>query len=254
MKNKLKNIVMLVVSLVIAVSFSIPTFAAGDRANTNDNLSNYSSDWTYWSQGASKYWGMRKYGCRVVSQAKMLKEAGIITASSFNPDEYFEWCIINNKYVNANNMKEQTEGRGPVDYAKVKGKSISYGGQINFGNKSKEEKCKEVMNYINSGYYVILGCTAHHAYVGRDRSLSAGTPVILDSWSSWSYNTSSVQKYINYNLVNFSYFRIYSVGNTKDLPIKDVPSQSEVLLPAKNDKVKFSNIKANIGVQGVQTR
>ena len=245
MKNKLKNIVMLVVSLVIAVSFSIPTFAAGDRANTNDNLSNYSSDWTYWSQGASKYWGMRKYGCRVVSQAKMLKEAGIITASSFNPDEYFEWCIINNKYVNANNMKEQTEGRGPVDYAKVKGKSISYGGQINFGNKSKEEKCKEVMNYINSGYYVILGCTAHHAYVGRDRSLSAGTPVILDSWSSWSYNTSSVQKYINYNLVNFSYFRIYSVGNTKDLPIKDVPSQSEVLLPAKNDKVNFSNIKAS---------
>ena len=188
--------------------------AASLPKNTSNTEDKYDGNWIYWSQGASKYWGMRDYGCRMVAQSKLLMEMGIAEGAEFDPDAYFDWCA-GNGYVDRNSMRELHCGQGPGAYAATLGKDLSYKGQIGLSG-SRDSKASQVMSYINKGYYVILGCGAHHAYVGREASIKAGTPVIYDSWSGYSYNDAVIQKYTSYSLKNFAYFWIFS--RDKNIP------------------------------------
>ncbi len=212
--KKTKRLVTFLLVLCFMFNFSMLASAAKLPPNTDENANAYSNDWVYWCQGASRYWGMRGYGCRMVAQSKLLVEAGIVQTSNFNPDVYFEWCKSNG-YINGSTMCELRCGQGPGAYAKTLQKSLTYTKQVSlYGSKS--ERAAQIMSYINDGYYVILGCTAHHAYVGRNASLNAGTPIIYDSWSGYSYNTATVQNYTSYTLVNFSYAWLFNTGEAKE--------------------------------------
>ena len=59
--------------------------------NTSSTSNKYSGAWQYWSQGASKYSGMRSSGCRVTAFAKLLREAGYGIG---NPDDFLIWELI----------------------------------------------------------------------------------------------------------------------------------------------------------------
>lgn len=195
-------------------------------SNPNSGADKYDSNWIYWSQGASKYGGkMQSSGCRVVAQAKLLKETGIVTAptSQFNPDTYIEWAYKNGffgdgkqhftKYIGE---ITKTAGKAPVEYAKTLGKTLTLEKIVDLSGNNATD-VKTVMDYINQGYYVILGCAAHHVYVHRGMSLQKKTPVIVDSFKGSSYNEEVVVNYDGYHNKSFgctfTKARLYKVGN-----------------------------------------
>ncbi len=175
----------------------------------------YSAYWQYWCQGASTNGNMRAYGCRVVSQAKLLVEAGIASSdvSIFNPDIFFNWAVDTGNF-NSGCGEIGTHGSPAVNYAASHGGSLTYHGRVSLtGNNSTD--AATAMNYINQGYYVIIGCTNHETYVGRAASLAAGKAVILDSYSSSSQNPYSTYT-MDYNPNNlvYSYLLYFSAGST----------------------------------------
>lgn len=219
--KKTKGLMTVLLALCLMFNIGVNASAANLPPNTNENANTYSSDWVYWCQGASRYRGMRGYGCRMVAQSKLLVEAGIVQGGSFDPDVYFEWCKSNG-YIDGRTMCELNCGQGPGAYASTVQKNLTYSEQVSLYG-SKADRAAQIMSYLNNGYYVILGSAAHHAYVSRSASLHEGTPIIYDSWSGYSYNTATVQNYTNYKLVNFSYMWIFSTGEAKELPTPPNP-------------------------------
>lgn len=197
-------------SITVTVIPNIPKV----DANTG-STHQYSNHWQYWSQGASAYpdntssglRNMRRFGCRVVAQSKLLVEAGLASSdvSVFNPDIYFAWAAQNG-YQNYSPYENAPIGAGVIAWGKSKGTTITMTSESYTGNPT------QVMNYINAGKYVIMGCSAHQAYIGRAASLSFGEPVVLDS-GSWTSSNPSLTKYLRgYDNAKFDTIYIYTVG------------------------------------------
>ena len=203
---------LLTVCMLFAMLPALRTTAAADNVapdmsqavgtNNSDTTSQYTSDWRYWSQGASRYYnkskndsGMRYCGCRVVSQVKLLAEAGVVSSdvNEFNPDIYFEWGNANGYFGPKGNLyggvlENGNVGCGLKAYAESIGVIIDDEVKESVSEQSYAKINARIMDYLNKGYYVIIGSGDHHAYVGRDESLSSGVPVIWDSKGSCSYN------------------------------------------------------------------
>ena len=115
----------------------------------------YSSDYRYWSQGASADSGMRKYGCWVVAQSKMIYELDIDSSNSFNPDTYLQWQK-NNGYIDSDYY--QTNGaKAPVVYASQKGKTLNYLGYWSASND-------QLWFNINASAFVLYSVNLFHRF------------------------------------------------------------------------------------------
>ena len=168
---------------------------------------------------------MQSAGCRVVAQAKLLAEVGIMNSdSSFNPDRYIEWASTTSpayfsdsrgfqKYI----AEQGQQGTAPVGYAKKNGINLKYAGEYYFSSLSNiSTQIEEIMSYINQGYYIIVGKPAHHAYIGRSDSLKAGEPILYNSQSDYSYLDSFIMTYADYARKKgcFNYYRLYYLDGT----------------------------------------
>lgn len=171
MRKLFKRALAIVLCVLIATSTLIISSA-----------SSYSADYKYWSQGAADYYKMKKYGCWVVSQARMIYESGVNDNASFNPDVYLSWQQKNG-YIN--NGFYQTNGTyAPVAYAK----SIGDNNLIFLGTTYKNIKNK-ILENISNGYYSILKVTAnsyHYTMVANEESIAHN--------EIWIYDTSSSKK------------------------------------------------------------
>lgn len=178
------------------------------KANTSSVYSNYHNHWQYWCQGASKYSFLRSSGCRVVAYSKMLREAGFSMLG--NPDNLYEWGLTKGYYKSGDALEWTSIGTIPKQYIMEQGGTLT-GTKISIEGMTKQQVSDEMMKYLNNGYYVIMFCQQHTAYVGRQASLEYGEPVILDSWASWSYNSSANVTYKDYSLVTFTSFWAFSI-------------------------------------------
>ena len=245
--KRLKYLVSLILCAALAMScLMIPALALEKR---------YNSNWVYWSQGASGIGGyMNNCGCRIVADAKLLKEAGIAPAS-FDPDIYAQWANRNGYYGDKRPLSayvgEQSvggsQGKGPEGYARAQGKTLYYCNQINFTSASRTARVNQVMDWLQDGYYVILGCGTHHAYVGREMSLSKGTPYVLDSGSS--YISGPITAYKDYPAAraDFSYARLYSIT-----PGKVFSSGSAVTLGADTITQTSAILRGSVSSTGAK--
>ena len=200
MKHHFRSFVAGLMAVIIMVTI-IPITEVSSFALT----ATWKNDWTTWSQGGSgaEYlstkndgtYAMRRFGCHMIAHSKLLAEAGIVSASSFNPDIYLDWMLANNYlYGKQSNgtvaVGERSIGAGLIAYAKEKGATISRVATISLSGRSADEKKATVQYYINKGYYVILdyaaGEESHETYIMREKSLQAGTPWISDSSSNYS--------------------------------------------------------------------
>ncbi len=170
----------------------------------------YGSDWRCWSQGSSEYSAMVS-GCRVVSYSKLLAECGIVSPSSFNPDTLFEWGC-NNGYWSQSSVSERgTAGVAPVNYAAGLGKTLVREGTAALSG-TLQQQASIIMSYLNSGYYVIATCSEHYVYVGREASIAAGTPIVMNSGGRAADSASLIQQYISppsgwaYNYTGIIYY------------------------------------------------
>lgn len=199
-------------------------------SNTSSTTNKYSAAWQYWSQGASKYKGMRSSGCRVTAFAKLLYEAGYTSVG--NPDNFLVWGVNNGFFQSTSNVLELGTFGGAISkyVSDNGGKCTLIANNTLTGNTSTDKA--NIMNYIRQGYYVVLSCSSHTAYIGRDISISCGQPVIFDSWSSWSTNPATAHTYTgtydSMSKVTFTRYRVYSIVSqavTKDTiapTIKDI--------------------------------
>ncbi len=207
MENKKSQIRKKILYLIMAICIMVVVRPEYVKASGN-----YTADWQRWSQGASGYSAMQ-YGCRVTAYSKMLAEAGYTGFG--NPDGFFEWGK-GMGYFRASDTCELTSiGTAPVTYVNNNGGTASLAGrQALSGNKTTD--ADTIMNLIKQGYYVILTCSEHTAYVGREASLNQGTAVLLDSWASKAEGPSLQYKsYTLYTFQTANYFRITSSASVQ---------------------------------------
>lgn len=169
----------------------------------------YASDYKNWSQGGSDDSDMRKYGCWVVAQAKMLYEANVDRSSSFNPDAYLQWerksGYINNEFYQVNGAT------APVAYANAVGKNLNYLGYWNADDS-------QLWFNINAGYYTILYVSgtntygSHYVLIANELSKSTGKLYCYDSFTTTG--SASPQLISRYSIHNGGY--VYSANNPEE--------------------------------------
>ena len=214
-------------------------------ANTSSTTHNYSSDWQYWCQGASKYRDVRAYGCHFVAQSKLLIELGAAKSSvnSFNPDYYYEWGL--SKEYWGTDLNEKSIGAAAIGYA-AKNDIVMTKGYKTLSGSNSASDVKLIMDYIEKGYYIILDCSAHEAYVGRAASLAAETPIILDSWNSYSFNPDSCCTYSGYTLNYYTGFYYYDTAPT--ISYKAKATGGMCISPTEEGFKLTFDVSDNVGV------
>lgn len=251
-----------IVSVLLALLLVVPLCPLNASAA-------YGSDWTLWSQKYSAKGGaMTSSACRIVAQAKMLKEAGILEDGK-NPDSYGEWGHAHkNSFGNfffgdsrplTTYLDEQAPQRTcPTAYAKSVGKSITYIGEPKYLNGSDSAgEAKKIMGWLKDGYFVIVGFTrkfpgidkyaGHEAYIMRDKSLSSGEVYISDSGSRLA-DKNRIKEYRKYNVsvtkygksltvTDFDYALLYK---TPQGPVVTVTEKGQVV-----DSITYNGIEVD---------
>lgn len=225
-----------------------------------------SSDWTTWSQGGTSLtseWYQKSDGssavalgaCRLFAQAKLLAESGVIDPAKFDADDYVVWMeehgYIYGRYNGQYYVGETSAtGSGMIAYAAAQGVTITRVATIQTSSySSAQDRVDDVYNYIQQGYYVILGCTAHHTYIAREMSLSEGKPIISDSGSDKStavtrvYHGSSAAG----DNVDFTEIYVYSVSGTPTTPTTpDAPAASVVTINYAAETISYDSSKYEV--------
>ena len=214
MKKRLQNIIAFAVAIIMTLAI-IPSANVGIVAQA----ASYSSDYRYWSQGASDVAKLRQYGCWVVAQAKMIYEANINREASFNPDTYYYWQR-DNGYINSG-FYQLNGAQSPVAYANQRGKNLEYLGYWNADNN-------QLWFNINAGYYTILKVKNGGHYVMLDNASSKqhGQLYCYDSWSQrTSYGSQPLSVY---GTVNGGY--VYKANNPSQPTQPTKPTRKPVNL------------------------
>ena len=175
----------------------------------------YSSDYRYWSQGASDIEKLRKYGCWVVAQSKLIYETNVNREESFNPDVYYYWQK-DNGFIDSG-FYQTNGGYSPVAYSKEKEKPIEYLGYFT----ATEAKLWE---NIKNGYYSIvqLNNGGHYVYIDNETSKKKGVLYCFDSWGEqYSYGTRLLSNYKKWDVCY-----VYKVPDAADLLRPSMPTLS----------------------------
>ena len=164
---------------LLTVVMLLTLLPAGAQAKAS-----YTSDWRRWSQGASGIKVMNK-GCRLVAQAKLMAEAGVVP-KGFNPDTWYEWMAGHSGLKDGTVLERYSSQTGDkmLEYLKSQGVSAKRAKTVTLTKMSAKERVNAIMSYINQGYYIILEKPNHQTYVSRVDSLKAKKPVISDSGGS----------------------------------------------------------------------
>ena len=162
MRNNLKRLVSFLLAFVLMVGLlPMQVFASSWHTTPweerTDNV--YSSNWKNWSQGASQYYCMAKYGCHIVSQSKMLREAGIV-GGTFNPDVFHRWMLNNKGYDGgAKSLNEHSPcNEQVIRYIKANDSTASLRKvYLNDSNLSAQDRISMLQKYVNQDCYIVLG-------------------------------------------------------------------------------------------------
>ena len=246
-KNYLGKLFILAMMLVFCMS--VPASGKAEYVYLNTSIPKkvaknsttepqYSSDWRYWSQGASAVAAMRKSGCRVVAYSKLLAELGYTEFG--NPDGFFQWGK-EHKYFSGI-LENSPIGKSPVAYVKSQGRGVlKLEGTVGLKQNNKKD-AKTIMEYIRKGYYVVACSSRHFAYVGRKASLQQGEPVLLDSFSGSSVNKYQIVTYASNPNNKYTKFRYYSYSGAGGADEKVVPAPAKTAIgTVDNGTVTYIN-------------
>ena len=139
----------------------------------------YADNYKQWSQNKSSIQWMKQYGCRYVADAKLIYEAGIDRAKSFNPDVYY------NK-----EKGDKSSYYNVVDYAKSKDNKLSFVGRTTSNNDAK------VLSNAKNGLYSIIEFSGHFVLADNATTKAKNKVYYYDSYGYY-YNSQG-----NYVLAN----------------------------------------------------
>lgn len=148
------------------------------------HAASYSADWRQWSQDNSDDPKLREWGCWVVAQAKLLRQAGVVTAgaSEFNPDTYFAWEKATGHV--ADGINQAKGGVAPEAYANAVGGALKLVEEVALTGTTADNTT--ILNLVKQGFYVIVGVnrgtpTEHYLCVLNQESLAANTVILSES-------------------------------------------------------------------------
>ncbi len=232
-KHKKIICVLLMISMICTGMYSYAYAATVTRVSKNAPSSDtamvasdqYSSDWRYWLQGASKYGAVGWYGCHLVAYAKLLVECGCPVPAGFDPDMLYNWArgtsYNGQRYIRQDCYESNCAGYGmlPVKYAESLGYQIKLVGKYDVSALTETKKAEEILKYINAGYYVVLAHSQHFTYIAREESLAAQKAIVSDSRTLWSVNPITLFDYNNYKKTwssypKYTHILCYSVNKT----------------------------------------
>lgn len=185
MKKTIRFLSLLLVT-VLVIGLYVPVNAAGllekdTLESTIKGGGRYASNWKYWSQGASQYEKMRKWGCGLVALSKMMVESGIKSSGDFTPDDYYLWARENGHVASTYNL--QNFDKVVSQYSGVK---------VTYKKETKKTSEQDLLNYLNEGKYIVLRVPGHYIYVLRNASINAGEIMISNSKSKIYDNAKGV--------------------------------------------------------------
>ncbi len=230
------TIVAIVITFALQPACKVSAMSVVGRNTSNDyqvkGSDKYYYDWHYWSQGASRYGKMARYGCHLVAYAKLLMETGCDVPEGFNPDVLYNWARTtkyNGSYYIQSGMAETNcAGRAklPCKYAESVNSDLKLAGTASLLGLSEKQTSDTVMRYLDNGYYIILGCDRHFTYIARDESLKRRTAVISDSLK-FSVNPNSVVELLKYKntwvdhptYTHLFYYTTTNLTNAEPTPI-----------------------------------
>jgi len=201
MKKIINNI--LVVIMIIITAFSVPFNASAE----------ISDSYLYWSQtDSSKPWynmsiaddghsscTFGKYGCWIMSYAKLLVQCGVVKQESFTPVEMINWIRDNHYTDNEGLLKANHQNNIGYNF------NIGYKGQIKCS--SYDDANNKIMQEVNNGNYVIVRLTrtrgGHTVIVDNKRTKQNGYATISNSWNNSNYNVPLSSMKSSYNTVAF---------------------------------------------------
>ena len=202
----------------------------------------WGTDWKTWKQTqAPKGSYMRSYGCFVVSQAKLLAEADMVS-QGFNPSVFVKWEHTNKtRYIN-NNFNQEKVPNAPVAYAQGQGGFLSK----KYSSSSLSEK--ELLKMLNDGYYIIVKTlnntvkdkngtshkVTHFSYISRAESIKAGKILYRDS--GWGKTTIAFNHTVKLydNSITFKVHAYYAYKVTKAKPVDEQNNTQTAVEPSVN--------------------
>lgn len=214
------------IALVFFMLFSVvpaDTFVLTAEAKTAKEGSGFGKlNYKDWCQAMSPYKDMRSGGCRIVVYTKLLHEAGYTKVKT--PDDFFKWGMGKGYYKDNKVYEWASFGEPLIAYVTQQGGKASLKKEISIKGKKKAEVADTIMKYIEAGYYCILSSPKpkmHTTYVGREDSLKAGTPILLDSSSNstkdtcWTGTYGNIIKWTDYTARNMTKLRVYQINEPK---------------------------------------
>ncbi len=226
----------------------------------------YASYWKNWSQHSSDYDcddvacadSMRKSGCLIVAQAKMLYDTGVDRSSGFNPDRYGEW-LQNKEYIYS--MLYGVALRyfaAPQYYAEEKGKSLVY--MENLSDASNAQ----IWSNIQNNYRTIINVGGHYVYVDNEKSTQNNIIILDSSKDGYYYGERPLSDYGS-SRVRAHVYWTDGKNLERELPVIedahiDIPSMTDdtfkvmakISAPGGLSKVQFATWTVNYDENGVE--
>lgn len=181
-------VMVICILLFVCIFYSISFAATAPYYNTGD----WSNGPEWWSQGQSTNWVIRKWGCLVVAQSKMLAKAGIASSDTtvFNPEKYCYWEVARNLIDDpATGNLNTKDYAGPQYFAQEAGKSLVYEGIVtsNFENKIWENIRADKYSIVR--VYTSGKTGSHYILVNNGASVNLGRLRFYESWNHETGNT-----------------------------------------------------------------
>lgn len=179
--------------------------AAVKEKKPASSKSAYHAYWELWCQGAAGNATFRSGGCRVIAQAKMLVEMGLLDPAKDDPDSYLAWARKKGYFMTGRSIDEYFKpdvntgvtletGAAAIAWADKAGVTVRQYHK-SLSGKNTAEEAKMILGLLAEGYYIIVAGDCHQCYVARELSLGAGKTYVLDSYSDCSYSPLQVKLY-----------------------------------------------------------
>lgn len=227
---------------ISAETVNIEEYTAGNTYDPGENIEaeqaadpgdySFGTDWNTWSQSSFNNETVKKYGCRMVAYSKMLVQTGAVPMSDvenggFNPGIFYDWCAKNGWISGMIDEVGDPAGQCPGDFAqKVYGTDLSVT-KLQIEGWSDDQKKDKIMELVNAGYTVILGCTQHFVCVDTAATKSNSYPYIQESYSKDPGNTVKVEDG-NYSLGTYTNIRYWSCsGSPTPGPVPPTPAPED---------------------------
>lgn len=190
MKKAIKRIITcILIFTLIVCTVSADSYAAEDYRTWVQG----DSRWGSIKLGGSSY-TMKKSGCLVTASSKMIIQSGVKDVEDFNPEVLVRWLNKNGGLTSGGAMSW-------VHVAQYSGLTCK-GELVARGTYSSAANNKKILDWLKSGYHVILNVDnfGHFIVVDEKKSLETGTVYIMDSIGAYTtHNVKLASRYPTFN-------------------------------------------------------